>query len=211
MPAPADTTSGADATVAAGDADSPATLTLDMLAAKVAGCTACGLAATRRQTVFGTGGRDARVMVIGEAPGAEEDRQGVPFVGPAGQLLNAMLRSVGLSRDDVYIANILKCRPPRNRDPEAGEVSACSPFLLAQIERVDPLLLMAVGRIAAQTLLGSTTAIGRLRTGRHSYAGRPLLVTYHPAYLLRSPLEKRKAWADLRAMRSLLVQAEAAR
>jgi DNA polymerase len=171
------------------------------LEARVAACTHCAeLCRTRTQTVFGTGRRDAAWMVIGEAPGAEEDRQGLPFVGRAGQLLNAMLAALGLEREEVYIANVLKCRPPRNRDPKPEEALACAPYLARQIELVSPRVLLAVGRISAQFLLASDAPVGRLRgrVHRHEPSGLPLVVTYHPAYLLRSPAEKRKAWADLR-------------
>ncbi len=171
----------------------------DTLAAQVAACTACPLHQTRTQTVFGVGDRQAAWMVIGEAPGADEDRQGEPFVGRAGQLLNAMLLAAGLRREQVYIANILKCRPPNNRDPRPEEVQACEGFLRRQVQRVQPRLILAVGRIAAQNLLKTETPIGRLRGRVHRYgeAGTPVVVTYHPAYLLRSPGEKRKAWQDL--------------
>jgi len=176
------------------------------LAAKVRACTLCGLHGSRTQTVFGVGRRDARLFVIGEAPGADEDRQGEPFVGRAGQLLNEMLRSIGLPRGDVYIANILKCRPPNNRDPEPSESASCTPYLEQQIELVRPRVLLAVGRIAAQWLLQTDTPIGRLRGRTVSYGARniPLVVTYHPAYLLRSPLEKAKAWTDLCLVKDLL-------
>lgn len=168
------------------------------LEARVRTCQACGLHPTRTQTVFGVGNREARWMIIGEAPGAEEDRQGEPFVGRAGQLLNAMLKAIGLAREQVFIANILKCRPPGNRDPRPEESSCCKPYLFRQIELVNPTLLLCVGRIAAQTLLETDTPIGQLRGKVHTLAsGRPVIVTYHPAYLLRSPLEKRKAWQDL--------------
>ncbi len=174
-----------------------AALDWDTLAARVVACTACGLHATRKQTVFGVGDRQADWLIVGEAPGAEEDRQGEPFVGRAGQLLNSMLYAVGLAREQVYIANILKCRPPGNRDPQAGEVSCCLPYLRRQIALLQPKLILAVGRIAAQNLLASDTPIGKLRGSVHEYEGVPLVVTYHPAYLLRSPQEKRKAWQDL--------------
>jgi len=138
-------------------------------------------------------------MVIGEAPGADEDREGEPFVGRAGQLLNLMLDAIGLRREDVYIANILKCRPPRNRDPEPEESSACRPFLMRQIELVQPRILLSVGRISAQNLLSTDTAIGRLRGHWFKFGSdqRPLMVTYHPAYLLRSPEQKARVWRDL--------------
>jgi uracil-DNA glycosylase len=160
----------------------------------------------RTQTVFGVGRRDARLFVIGEAPGADEDRQGEPFVGRAGQLLNAMLRAIGLPRSDVYIANILKCRPPGNRDPQPDEAASCTPYLSQQIALVQPRALLAVGRIAAQWLLQTDTPIGRLRGRVQSYGegNTPLVVTYHPAYLLRSPLDKAKAWTDLCLVRELL-------
>ena len=160
------------------------------LQAKVRACTLCGLHRGRTQTVFGVGRRDARLFVIGEAPGADEDRQGEPFVGRAGQLLNAMLRSIGMPRAEVYIANILKCRPPNNRDPEPSEQASCTPYLSQQIELVQPRVLLAVGRIAAQWLLQTDAPIGRIRGRVVSYGPRntPLVVTYHPAYLLRSPL-----------------------
>jgi DNA polymerase len=165
----------------------------------VAGCERCSLCQSRSRTVFGTGRRDARWMVIGEAPGADEDRQGEPFVGRAGQLLTQMLRAIGLPREQVFIANILKCRPPDNRDPQPAEVAQCLPYLEQQIALVKPRLLLAVGRIAAQNLLATDTPIGKLRGQLHHFgeARTPLVVTYHPAYLLRSPLEKRKAWEDL--------------
>jgi DNA polymerase len=170
----------------------------DDLAAAVRKCTLCTLHATRTQSVFGVGDRAARWMVIGEAPGMDEDRQGEPFVGRAGQLLNSMLRAMGLAREQVFIANILKSRPPHNRDPRPEEVRACLPYLYRQIELVNPTLLLCVGRIAAQTLLETTDPIGKLRGVVHRIAAdRPMVVTYHPAYLLRSPVEKRKAWADL--------------
>jgi len=178
----------------------------EVLRAEVQGCTRCGLARTRTQTVFGVGNRTAELLVIGEAPGADEDAQGEPFVGRAGQLLNSMLRALGAPRDTVYIANILKCRPPGNRDPSPDEVACCLPYLRRQIELVGPRLLLAVGRIAAQNLLATDTPIGKLRGRVHEFgeAGLPLIVTYHPAYLLRSPGEKRKAWGDLKFVREEL-------
>jgi DNA polymerase len=165
----------------------------------VASCVECPLHRSRTQTVFGVGNRQAEWMVIGEAPGADEDRQGEPFVGKAGQLLNEMLRAAGFNRDDVYIANILKCRPPNNRDPEPREVEACSRYLNRQIELVAPRLILTVGRIAAQNLLQMDQPVGQLRGTVHRFGDRniPVVVTYHPAYLLRSPSQKRKAWADL--------------
>jgi DNA polymerase len=171
----------------------------------VAGCTRCGLSATRTQTVFGTGDRSAQVMVIGEAPGFEEDRQGEPFVGRAGQLLNSMLKAAGFDRRDVFIANILKCRPPGNRNPQPGEAAACLPYLRRQIELVAPGVILCVGRIAAQNLLATAAPLGTLRGTVHRHdSGVPVVVTYHPAYLLRSPGEKRKAWEDLKFVVNLL-------
>jgi uracil-DNA glycosylase family 4 len=166
---------------------------------EVSGCTRCDLHRSRTQTVFGVGNRSADWLVIGEAPGADEDRQGEPFVGRAGQLLNEMLRAVGLEREQVYIANILKCRPPRNRDPKPEEVSRCSKYLQRQIELIQPRLILAVGRIAAQSLLEEDLPVGRMRGNvyRYGHDQIPLVVTYHPAYLLRSPSQKRKVWADL--------------
>ncbi|MSR14613.1 MAG: uracil-DNA glycosylase [Gammaproteobacteria bacterium] len=169
------------------------------LAAQVAACTKCELHTGRIQTVFGVGARHAEWLVIGEAPGAEEDKRGEPFVGRAGQLLNSMLAGIGLARETVYIANILKCRPPNNRDPKPDEVLCCEPYLMAQIALLQPKLILAVGRIAAQNLLKVQTPIGKLRGQRHAFGPQaiPLIVTYHPAYLLRSPSEKRRAWEDL--------------
>ncbi len=177
----------------------------DALQARVLSCTACDLHKSRTQAVFGVGSRDADWMIVGEAPGAEEDRRGEPFVGRAGQLLDSMLHAIGLDRQQVYIANVLKCRPPNNRDPRPEEVEQCEPYLQRQVALVQPRLILAVGRIAAQNLLKTNAPLSRLRGRRHSYgeAGTPLVVTYHPAYLLRSPLEKRKAWQDLKLAREV--------
>lgn len=177
-----------------------------VLRAEVAGCVKCGLCEKRTQTVFGVGDRDARWLIIGEAPGAEEDRRGEPFVGRAGQLLNAVLRSIGLAREAVFIANIVKCRPPENRDPKPDEIAACLPYLARQIALIEPAVILAVGRIAAQSLLGTDATVARMRGRVHRYgeAGTPLVVTYHPAYLLRSPGEKRKVWEDLKLARSAI-------
>ena len=163
----------------------------------VATCTKCELHKTRKQAVFGVGSRNAQWMFVGEAPGADEDAQGEPFVGRAGQLLNAMLFALGLKREDVYIANVLKSRPPGNRDPQPNEVERCEPYLLRQIELIAPKLIVALGRHAAHSLLKTEAPLARLRGQRLAYHGTPLIVTYHPAYLLRSPGEKRKAWDDL--------------
>ena len=164
----------------------------------VPACTACGLHKTRTQTVFGVGDENADWMLIGEAPGAEEDRLGDPFVGQAGKLLDNMLAAIGLGRaKNVYIANVLKCRPPGNRNPEPDEVAKCTPFLLQQINLIQPKLIVAMGRFAAQTLLATDASIASLRGRVHRYAGVPLVVTYHPAYLLRNLPDKSKAWEDL--------------
>lgn len=174
-----------------------ASMDWDTLERTVVECRLCGLDATRTQTVFGVGSRTAQWMFIGEAPGVEEDRQGEPFVGRAGQLLNAMLFAIGLQRADVYIANVLKCRPPKNRDPQPNEVACCEPYLIRQIELIQPRLIVALGRHAAHSLLKTEMPLSRLRGQRMTYHGIPLIVTYHPAYLLRSPVEKRKVWEDL--------------
>jgi uracil-DNA glycosylase len=175
------------------------------LETRVAACTRCPLCSTRTQTVFGVGDRRADWLIVGEAPGAEEDRQGEPFVGRAGQLLNSMLRAIGLAREQVYIANILKCRPPGNRDPNASEVAECLPYLEQQIALSKPKIMLAVGRIAAQNLLRTDLTLGRLRQQVHRFGVSqvPLVATYHPAYLLRTPTDKRKAWEDLKFAREV--------
>lgn len=169
-------------------------------------CTACGLEKTRTHVVFGVGNRQADILFVGEAPGAQEDKQGEPFVGRAGQLLNNMLAAIQLKREDVYIANILKCRPPNNRDPKPEEVALCTPFLLRQITLIRPKLIVALGRISAHFLLNTDTALGKMRGREYKYSDLsiPLIVTYHPAYLLRSPTEKRKAWEDLLRIKAYL-------
>ena len=164
---------------------------------QVQSCQACSLAKTRTQTVFGVGNRQAEWLLIGEAPGQNEDLQGEPFVGKAGQLLNEMLRAIGLSRQHVYIANMLKCRPPENRDPQINELKACEHFLHAQIDLLKPRIILAVGRIAAQNLLMTQAPLSRLRGKQHQLNGIPLVVVHHPAYLLRTLSEKAKAWEDL--------------
>lgn len=174
------------------------------LEAEVRACTNCGLHATRTQTVFGVGNRNAQWMFIGEAPGADEDAKGEPFVGRAGQLLNAMIAALGLKREAVYIANVLKCRPPNNRDPQPGEVDQCEPYLIRQIALIRPKLIVALGRHAAHSLLKTDLALARLRGQRLNYQDIPLVVTYHPAYLLRTPSDKRKAWEDLRRAQALM-------
>ena len=185
---------------------SPAPGALESIDAQVRDCRKCELHRTRTHTVFGVGRPDADCMFIGEAPGAEEDARGEPFVGRAGKLLDAMLAAIGLKRGDVYIANIVKCRPPLNRDPHTDEIAACSGYLRRQIEAVSPRLLVATGRVAAQSLLATTKPIGRLRgrTYRYGEDRLPVIVMYHPAYFLRSPLEKRKGWDDLVRLRAML-------
>lgn len=179
---------------------------LDALAERVAACVRCDLHTTRTRTVFGIGDRNADLLIIGEAPGAEEDRRGEPFVGKAGQLLNSMLNAIGIVRERAYIANILKCRPPGNRDPRPEEVAACGDYLARQVALVAPRVILALGRIAAQSLLNESTPIGKMRGQRYTYGAAqvPVIVTYHPAYLLRSPQEKRKSWQDLLHVKTLI-------
>jgi DNA polymerase len=173
----------------------------------VPACTACGLHKGRAQTVFGVGDENADWLLVGEAPGAEEDRLGEPFVGQAGRLLDNMLAAIELGRgDNVYIANVLKCRPPGNRNPEPDEVAKCTPFLRRQIELIRPKLIVAMGRFAAQTLLNTDATIASLRGRLHDYAGVALVVTYHPAYLLRNLPDKSKAWADLVFARKAMLE-----
>lgn len=204
----------AHATPAPGPVSEVAAMDWDALQQTVAACRACELCKTRTQTVFGVGDRQADLMIIGEAPGADEDRRGEPFVGRAGQLLNLMLAAIGLNREQVYIANVLKCRPPGNRDPGTGEALRCEPFLMRQIALIRPRVLLSVGRISAQKLLKTDTSIGKLRARWFEFGpdGTPLTVTYHPAYLLRSPDQKAKAWQDLiqvaRRLRSALGDVE---
>lgn len=180
-----------------------AALDWSALRERVASCRACRLCEGRTQTVFGVGNVRAHCMIVGEAPGENEDRQGEPFVGAAGQLLDRMLQAIGLTRasadaaQQVFIANTLKCRPPRNRNPEPDELALCSAFLRRQIDLVQPRLLLAMGRFAVQSLLDSSEPIGRLRGRVHRFGERPVVVTYHPAYLLRNPADKARAWADL--------------
>jgi len=175
------------------------------LRARVAACTRCSLSSTRTQTVFGVGNLQAEWLIVGEAPGAEEDRQGEPFVGRAGLLLNSMLRAIGLAREQVFIANVLKCRPPGNRDPGPSEAAECLPYLEQQIALLKPKIMLAVGRISAQNLLRTDVTLGRLRQQVHRFGSSqvPLVVTYHPAYLLRTPTDKRKAWEDLKFAREV--------
>ncbi len=189
----------------------PGELTWDELAIQVSQCRLCGLSSSRRQTVFGVGPQNARLMIVGEAPGQEEDASGEPFVGPAGNLLDNMLRAIGMNRGEhVFIANVLKCRPPGNRNPEAGEVAACSPYLQRQVALLQPQLILVMGKFAAQAMLGNDASIASLRGRQHAYdsGGRPVpvVVTYHPAYLLRNLPDKSKAWTDLLFVRRLLAE-----
>ncbi len=201
---------GATRAAAADAVDSEAALR--SLESEVAACTACGLCEGRTRTVFGVGDPRAEWMIVGEGPGEKEDLKGEPFVGPAGQLLDNMLRAVGRARGDrVYIANIVKCRPPNNRNPRPEEAAECYPYLKRQIELVRPRLIIAVGGVAAQNLLGTDAPVGRMRGRVHQLPeyGIPVIVTYHPAYLLRSPQQKRLAWEDLQFARSAMREAAA--
>ena len=175
----------------------PAPETLSVIQQDLGDCTRCKLSAGRTNIVFGVGNPDARLMFVGEAPGRDEDLQAEPFVGRAGQLLNRMIAAMGLARSDVYIANIVKCRPNQNRDPEPDEVEACEPFLLRQIGAIQPEVIVALGRYACQTLLRKTTPISRLRGKWDTYGDIPLMPTFHPAYLLRNPAGKKPVWQDL--------------
>ena len=177
------------------------------LAHRVSGCENCVLSTTRTQAVLGVGSLQADLLLVGEAPGAQEDRQGEPFVGRAGQLLNAMLQAIGLSRETVYIANVIKCRPPNNRNPSPEEVACCSPFLQRQIELLQPKLIVALGRVAAHHLLTTAGSLASLRKQIWRYRDIPLLVTYHPAYLLRSLQEKRRSYDDLLQIKQFLLSA----
>ncbi len=171
---------------------------LEGLAEYLVDCTRCPLSERRKNVVFGEGPSSARLLFVGEGPGAEEDRSGRPFVGQAGRLLDGMISALGLERRQVFIANVVKCRPPRNRDPEPGEMATCSPFLERQIDLIRPEVIVALGRIAARYLTGSDGTMGSLRGRWSQFRGIALMPTYHPAYLLRSPLEKRKVWEDLK-------------
>ena len=177
---------------------------LKAILADMGNCQRCKLAATRTNLVFGSGNPHASLMFVGEAPGADEDAQGLPFVGRAGRLLTLIIESIGIRREDVFICNILKCRPPGNRNPETDEIAACEEFLFRQIEAIQPAVIVALGAFGAQTLLKTTDAIGKLRGRLTDYRGVKLMATYHPAYLLRNPLEKRKVWEDMRLVRDYL-------
>jgi uracil-DNA glycosylase len=184
--------------------------TLDEVRRELGDCRRCKLCAGRKQIVFGAGNPKARLVFVGEGPGAEEDAQGLPFVGPAGQLLTKMILAMGLKRDDVYICNVVKCRPPGNRNPEPDEISACEPFLRAQLESIGPEVVVALGKFAAQTLLRESTPITRLRGQWRTYQGMKLMPTFHPAYLLRNPAEKKPCWEDLKAVMGVLAKAASA-
>ena len=177
---------------------------LAALREEVLPCTSCSLHETRKSTVFGTGNPDAEVVFIGEAPGRDEDIQGEPFVGRSGQLLTKIMSAIGYERDDVFICNILKCRPPNNRDPLPDEVASCEPHLKKQLDILDPRIICCLGRVAAQTLLGTEASLTRLRETVHFYEGIPVMATYHPAALLRNPSWKRDTWNDVRKMRALV-------
>lgn len=177
--------------------------TLDELNSQICTCQKCPLGATRTKFVFGVGNPNATLMLVGEAPGADEDAQGEPFVGRAGQLLNKILEAINFKRGDVYICNILKCRPPNNRTPQADEVERCIPYLKKQIELIKPKVILCLGLVAAQNLLHTTEGLGKLRGRKLTYEGIPLMVTYHPAALLRNPNWKRPAWEDVQAVRKL--------
>lgn len=178
--------------------------TLDEVERRAAGCELCSLSRGRRSVVFGSGSPDADLMLIGEGPGAEEDRQGLPFVGPAGELLTKILQAIDLERSEVYIANIVKCRPPGNRDPKPEEVAACRPYLESQIDLIRPKVIVLLGRVAAQTLLGNDSPLGRLRGTWHSVRGVEARATYHPAALLRNAGFKRPTWEDMQIIRDRL-------
>jgi uracil-DNA glycosylase family 4 len=170
-------------------------------------CSRCKLHALgRRQVVFGVGNPEADLMFVGEAPGADEDIQGIPFVGRAGQLLSKIIEAIGLSRDDVYIANVIKCRPPQNRNPEQDEVDTCEPFLFQQIDVIKPKVIVALGTFAARALLRTLDPISRLRGRVYDYRGAKLIPTFHPAYLLRNPASKREVWEDMKVVRKLLAE-----
>ena len=194
---PAELAAAAPSPVAPGTTPEPGPALAHLQSEVIGDCRRCKLCDTRRNIVFGVGNPNARLMFVGEGPGANEDRQGEPFVGRGGQLLDRIIAAMGLQRADVYIANIVKCRPPNNRDPEADEVQACEPFLKEQIRIIRPEVLVALGRVAATTLLQRTDSLSRLRRTWHDYEGIPLLATYHPAFLLRSPDMKRRCWEDI--------------
>ncbi|MFZ5874806.1 MAG: uracil-DNA glycosylase [Nitrospirota bacterium] len=201
-PAPAD--AGPRVSASSATAGDPASALECLRTDTIGDCRRCGLAPTRTNLVFGVGNPRAELVFVGEAPGAEEDAQGVPFVGAAGQLLTKIIEAMGLRRDDVYIANILKCRPPGNRNPLPDEIASCEPFLIAQLEIIAPTVICALGTFAAQTLLKTKDPISRLRGRWHAYHDIPLMPTFHPAYLLRNPAEKKTVWSDVQAVMARL-------
>lgn len=187
-PAPADTT----------ESDSGLRETLAEIRADLGECCRCGLSEQRQKIVFGVGSETARLVFVGEAPGRDEDLQGEPFVGEAGKLLDRIILAMGMQRSEVYICNVIKCRPPRNRDPKPAEIASCEPFLQRQLKAVQPQVIVTLGKFAGQTLLRSETPISRLRGNWHEYQGIPVMPTYHPAYLLRNPASKREVWEDMK-------------
>ena len=209
-PEPAIRSGGAPGTPPQVASESPSSLggspedALATLEREVSGCTRCALHQGRTQTVFGVGAANARLMFVGEGPGAEEDRQGEPFVGPAGQLLNKIIAAMGLQREEVYIANVVKCRPPNNRNPGPDEMGECRGYLDNQVAAVAPEVIVALGSIAARALLGGEQGVGRLRGQFHSFQDVPVMATYHPAYLLREPSQKRKVWEDMQRVMARL-------
>lgn len=205
LPEPGPTLSASP--VAAAEAPALPTATLDSLAGEAQVCESCRLCRTRNKVVFGAGDPRAALMFVGEGPGAEEDRQGLPFVGPAGELLTKIIQAIGLERSQVYIANVVKCRPPGNRDPMPDEAAACRRFLDGQIAAIAPRVIVALGRVAAQTLLGNDLPLGQMRGRWFSVQGRPVRVTYHPAALLRTPAWKRPTWEDMQIVRDRLAEA----
>lgn len=205
-PAAVEAEAAAPASTSPAETAPQAASTLATLSDEAASCTACQLSKGRKTVVFGSGNPNADLMFIGEGPGAEEDRQGLPFVGPAGALLTKIIEAIEMKREEVYIANVVKCRPPRNRDPEPDEVAACRGYLEKQIELVRPRVIVALGRVAAQTLLGNDSALGRMRGSWHSVYGIPTRVTYHPAALLRNTGYKRPTWEDLQIVRDRLAE-----
>ncbi len=206
LPAEVSKESAPSAGLTGADGPSYSGLNLEELSAVASECQKCGLSRSRTTVVFGAGSPQARVMFIGEAPGADEDLQGKPFVGKSGKLLSSIMQALGLKREDVYIANVLKCRPPMNRDPRPDEARVCSPYLQRQIQIVGPSVIVALGRISAQLLLDTERSLAELRRERHEYldTGIEVVVTYHPSYMLRRPTEKAKTWEDLLRVRTLL-------
>lgn len=199
-----DTTSVADNPGISGSGRKGAAEILELIRSELGDCRRCGLWKTRTRLVFGAGSPDADLLFVGEAPGQDEDIKGEPFVGKAGQLLTRIIQAIGLSRDDVYICNVIKCRPPENRNPLPEEIEPCEPFLITQVETIKPKVICALGTFAAQTLLKTRAPISTLRGRFHDYCGIPLMPTYHPAYLLRNPKMKREVWEDIQKIQRKL-------